>query len=128
MAIEAATYHRIRSAVSAAQKTGAVTILSGSTELSLPAAAEYATNYMALERIHDVRVSVGVGSLEIGPSTLRPRKRHPPSAGAAPTGDRASTGEAAPRRRAAGRLNRRKAPRKYDGTSFVEATIRYVAR
>ena len=68
MGIEAATYHRIRSAVSAAQKTGLVTTLSGSTELSLPAAAEYASNYMALERIHDVRVSVGVGSLEIGPN------------------------------------------------------------
>ena len=68
MGIEAATYHRIRSAVSAAQKTGLVTTLFGSTELSLPAAAEYASNYMALERIHDVRVSVGVGSLEIGPN------------------------------------------------------------
>ena len=67
MATEAATYHRIRLAVSAAQKTGVVTTLSASTELSLPAAAEYASNFMALERIRDVRVSVGVGSLEIGP-------------------------------------------------------------
>ena len=67
MAIEAATYHRIRSAVSAAQKTGAVTVLSASTELSLPAAAEYASNFMALERIRDVHVSIGAGSLEIGP-------------------------------------------------------------
>jgi hypothetical protein len=68
VATEAATYHRIRSAVSAAQKTGAVTVLSGSTELSLPAAAEYATNFMALERIRDVRASIGIGTLEIGPA------------------------------------------------------------
>lgn len=72
MAIEAATYHRIRTAISAAQKTAAVTTLSGSTELSLPAAAEYASNYMALERVHDVRVSIGVGSLEIGPAEASP--------------------------------------------------------
>ena len=68
--MEAATYHRIRSAVSAAQKTGAVTALSASTELSLPAAAEYANNFMALEGIHDVRVSIGVGSLEVGPADV----------------------------------------------------------
>jgi hypothetical protein len=77
VAIEAATYHRIRSAVSAAQKTGLVTTFSGSTELSLPAAAEYASNYMALERIHDVHVSVGVGSLEIGPA--QPAEEKPPA-------------------------------------------------
>jgi hypothetical protein len=77
VAIEAATYHRIRSAVSAAQKTGLVTTLSGSTELSLPAAAEYASNYMALERIHDVRVSVGVGSLEIGPNLTPVEEKAP---------------------------------------------------
>jgi hypothetical protein len=70
--MEAATYHRIRTAVSAAQKSGAVTVLSGSTELSLPVAAEYAGNYMALEGIRGVRVSIGVGSLEIGPDA------HPP--------------------------------------------------
>ena len=68
MASEAATYHRIRSAVSAAQKTGLVTTLSGSTELSLPAAAEYAKNYMAMERVHGVGVTLGVGTLEIAPA------------------------------------------------------------
>jgi hypothetical protein len=77
VAIEAATYHRIRLAVAAAQKTGVVTTLSGSTELSLPAAAEYAGNYMALERIHDVRVSVGVGSLEIGPNLTPVEEKAP---------------------------------------------------
>jgi CO/xanthine dehydrogenase FAD-binding subunit len=75
VATEAATYHRIRSAVSAAQKTGAATVLSGSTELSVPAAAEYASNFMALEGIRDVRVSIGVGTLEIGPAT--PTTDHP---------------------------------------------------
>jgi hypothetical protein len=77
VAIEAATYHRIRTAVSAARKTGLVTTLSGSTELSLPAAAEYASNYMALERIHDVRISVGVGSLEIGPDQAPVEEKAP---------------------------------------------------
>jgi hypothetical protein len=77
VATEAATYHRIRLAVSAAQKTGAVTTLSPSTELSLPAAAEYASNYMALERIRDVRVSVGAGSLEIGPDSAPPEEKAP---------------------------------------------------
>ena len=66
--MEAATYHRIRAAVAAAQKTGAVTTLSGSTELSLPAAADYARNYMAMEGIHNVGVSVGVGTIEVGPA------------------------------------------------------------
>jgi hypothetical protein len=66
--MEAATYHRIRAAVSAAQKNGAVTVLSGSTELSLPAAADYAKNFMAMEGIHDVGVSTGVGTLEVGPA------------------------------------------------------------
>ena len=108
MAIEAATYHRIRSAVSAAQKTGAVTTLSGSTELSLPAAAEYANNYLALEGIHDVRVSLGVGSLEIAPEqALRPRKRRPQTGDAAPTGARASTAGSGPAAaEPPGRLNR----------------------
>jgi hypothetical protein len=66
--MEAATYHRIRAAVTAAQKTGAVTTLGGSTELSLPAAADYAKNYMAMEGIHNVGVSVGVGTIEVGPA------------------------------------------------------------
>jgi hypothetical protein len=69
VAVEAATYHRIRSAVSAAQKSGTVTHLSASTELSLPAAAEYAANFMALERVRDVIVSLGSGTLEIRPET-----------------------------------------------------------
>ena len=103
MAIEAATYHRIRSAVSAAQKTGQVTTLSGSTELSLPAAAEYANNYLALEGIHDVRVSVGVGSLEIAPNQV-------PVEGKAPAEEKAP----ADRRRGGDRrsgVDRRKRPR-----------------
>jgi hypothetical protein len=68
VASEAATYHRIRSAISAAKETGEVTVLSGSTELSAPAAAEYAKNYMAMEGMHGVGVSVAVGTLEIGPA------------------------------------------------------------
>jgi hypothetical protein len=79
VAIEAATYHRIRSAVSAAHKEGTATTFSGSTELSLPAAAEYANNYLALEGIHDVRVSVGVGSLEIGPPSSAPAEEKAPA-------------------------------------------------
>jgi hypothetical protein len=77
VAIEAATYHRIRSAVSAAHKSGTVTTFSGSTELSLPAGAEYANNYLALEGIHDVRVSLGVGSLEIAPSSVPVEEKAP---------------------------------------------------
>ena len=100
MAIEAATYHRIRTAVSAAQKTGAVTTLAGSTELSLPAAAEYASNYMALERIYEVRVSIGVGSLEIGPAEAAPAAE-----AAAPPTDRRRVGD-----RRSG-VDRRKKPR-----------------
>ena len=103
MAIEAATYHRIRTAISAAQKTGAVTTLAGSTELSLPAAAEYASNYMALERVHDVRVSIGVGSLEIAPADAPPAAEAAavqPTAGAAATGDRASIAARVPAARA----------------------------
>ena len=100
MAIEAATYHRIRTAITAAQKTGSVTTLSGSTELSLPAAAEYASNYMALERVHDVRVSIGVGSLEIAPADVAPASE----ALAAPT-DRRRGGD-----RRSG-VDRRKTPR-----------------
>jgi pantoate kinase len=56
--MEAATYHRIRSAISAAKATGAVTVLASSTELTLPAAAEYAKNYMAMERVHGIGVTV----------------------------------------------------------------------
>jgi hypothetical protein len=66
--MEAATYHRIRSAISVAKATGAVTVLASSTELSLPAAAEYAKNYMAMERVHGVGITIGVGTLEIGPA------------------------------------------------------------
>jgi hypothetical protein len=66
--METATYHRIRSAISAARATGAVTVLASSTELTLPAAAEYAKNYMAMERVHGVGVTLGVGTLEIGPA------------------------------------------------------------
>ena len=66
--MEAATYHRIRSAISLAKETGAVTVLASSTELTLPAAAEYAKNYMAMERVHGVGVTLGVGTLEIGPA------------------------------------------------------------
>jgi hypothetical protein len=65
---ETATYHRIRTAISAARATGAVTVLASSTELSLPAAAEYAENYMAMERVHGIGVTVGAGTLEIGPA------------------------------------------------------------
>jgi hypothetical protein len=66
--METATYHRIRSAISLAKETGAVTVLASSTELTLPAAAEYAKNYMAMERVHGVGVTLGVGTLEIGPA------------------------------------------------------------
>lgn len=66
--MEAATYHRIRSAISAAKDTGAVTVLASSTELTLPAAQEYAKNYMAMEGVHGVGVTLGVGTLEIGPA------------------------------------------------------------
>ena len=66
--MEAATYHRIRSAISAAKATGAVTILASSTELTLPAAEEYARNYMAMERVHGIGITVGVVTLEIGPA------------------------------------------------------------
>jgi hypothetical protein len=66
--METATYHRIRSAISLAKQTGAATVLASSTELTLPAAAEYAKNYMAMERVHGVGVTLGVGTLEIGPA------------------------------------------------------------
>ena len=52
----------------AQNNTGAVTVLASSTELSLPAAQEYAENYMAMERVHGVGVTLGVGTLEIGPA------------------------------------------------------------
>ena len=68
MTTETATYHRIRSAISAAKATGAVTVLASSTELTLPAAAEYARNYMAMERVHGIGITAGVGTLEIGPA------------------------------------------------------------
>src|ERR1700722_6958772 len=68
VAMEAAPYHRIRSAISAAKTTGAVTVLASSTELTLPAAAEYAKNYMAMERVHGVGFTIGVGTIEIGPA------------------------------------------------------------
>jgi hypothetical protein len=45
-----------------------VTTLSGSTELSLPAAADYAKNYMAMEGIHNIGVSIDVGTIEVGPA------------------------------------------------------------
>ena len=75
MAIEAATYHRIRSAVSAAQKTGAVTVLSASTELSLPDAATYAQQHMLSGALHGVWIAQRVGRLEIGPERRTSRER-----------------------------------------------------
>jgi hypothetical protein len=67
MAIERATYTRIRAAVSAAHSHRTVTALSGSTELSLHAAAEYAAEHMAFERIRDVVAAVHDRVLEIAP-------------------------------------------------------------
>ena len=65
--MEAATYRRIRAAATAAQSAGAATTLGSSTELALPAAVEYARNYVAFERLRGVRITVGRGSLEIAP-------------------------------------------------------------
>ena len=98
--MEAATYHRIRSAISLAKETGSVTVLASSTELSLPAAAEYAKNYMAMERVHGVGVTLGVGTIEIGP-TAEPE----PEAGAERRGgtDRRSGAE---RRQTPGKARR----------------------
>jgi hypothetical protein len=88
--METATYHRIRSAISVAKETGAVTVLASSTELTLPAAAEYAKNYMAMERVHGVGVTLGVGTLEIGP-TAEPEAD--PGGERRQGGDRRSGGE-----------------------------------
>ena len=82
---------------------------------------------MALERIHDVSVSIGAGTLEIRPETT-PAAEHRPSAGAAPTGDRAPIAARARAARAARIPELAGSAGKYDGTSFVEATIEYVAR
>jgi hypothetical protein len=97
---EAATYHRIRSAISAARATGAVTVLASSTELSLPAAAEYAKNYMAMERVHGIGVTVGVGTLEIGPAA---EPEPEPGVERRHGGDRRSGGE---RRQSPGKARR----------------------
>jgi hypothetical protein len=88
--MEAATYHRIRSAISVAKSTGAVTVLASSTELSLPAAAEYAKNYMAMERVHGIAITVGIGTIEIGPA---PEPEPEPGVERRQGGDRRSGGE-----------------------------------
>ena len=69
-----------------------MTVLASSTELTLPAAAEYAKNYMAMERVHGVGVTLGVGTLEIGPAA-----EPEPEAGAeAPGRQRPAVGRGAP--------------------------------
>jgi hypothetical protein len=98
--MEAATYHRIRSAITAAKATGGVTVLASSTELTLPAAAEYAENYMAMEGVHGIGVTVGVGTLEIGPA---PEPEPEPGAERRHGGDRRSGSE---RRQAPGKARR----------------------
>ena len=98
--MEAATYHRIRTAISAAKLTGAVTILASSTELSLPAAAEYAKNYMAMERVHGIGVTIGAGTLEIAPAA---EPEPEPGVERRQGGDRRSGGE---RRQTPGKARR----------------------
>jgi len=62
-----ATYRRLRAAVIAADDSSEVTRLTANTELSLPRAIEYASDYMRLERRKAVRFSITSGLVEIAP-------------------------------------------------------------
>ena len=90
MTVEPATHKRIRAAVGAAHDPGTSTRLAGSTELSLQAAAEYAANFIALERLRDeVHATVVDGALEIGPGA----SRRVDGSGAASEGERRRGGD-----------------------------------